>query len=145
MSRKISAHYIFQGKTPPLKRGIIALDDNGVIAEVTDTYGKLDEAEKLEFFSGIIIPRIPDSSFKPTLLPVYSSSFKAELPLLKLLRQIQQNHVVSTTELIISIFTNLQMPQISIEAGRNPGLWLISNISFPDLALTEKSTLEIIA
>lgn len=54
--RKISANYIFPGTSPPLKNGIIVLDDSGEIMEVQDTGGKLREISRLEFYNGIIVP-----------------------------------------------------------------------------------------
>jgi cytosine/adenosine deaminase-related metal-dependent hydrolase len=54
--RKISANYIFPGTSPPLKNGIIVLDDSGEILEIQDTGGTLREIAKLEFYNGIIVP-----------------------------------------------------------------------------------------
>lgn len=54
--RKISANYIFPGTSPPLKNGIIILDDLGEIVEVQDTGGELREVARLEFYNGIIVP-----------------------------------------------------------------------------------------
>lgn len=56
MTRKISAHYIFPGNRKPLKRGIIYLNDAGLITDLIDTKGELKEIERLEFFDGIITP-----------------------------------------------------------------------------------------
>lgn len=53
--RKISATYIFTGKEL-LKNGIIKLDDKGLITEVIDTKGILNEEESLEYFSGVLVP-----------------------------------------------------------------------------------------
>lgn len=54
--RKISAHYIVPVSSPPLKNGIVALDEKGVILDVIDTCGRLRETEKLEYYNGIITP-----------------------------------------------------------------------------------------
>jgi cytosine/adenosine deaminase-related metal-dependent hydrolase len=54
--RYLSAHYVFPVSSPPLKNGIVCVNDCGYIADVTDTGGKLKECEKLEFYSGILVP-----------------------------------------------------------------------------------------
>ena len=54
--RYLSAHYIFPVSSPPLRNGIICVNDNGCIADVIDTGGKLAEREKLEFYNGILVP-----------------------------------------------------------------------------------------
>ncbi len=54
--RKLSAHYIFPAHRPPLKYGILVLDDEGRVVELIDTGGKLKEESNLEFYSGILIP-----------------------------------------------------------------------------------------
>ena len=54
--RKISAHYILTGSGVLLKKGIVTLTDQGVIADITDTKGELNEIAGLEFFSGMITP-----------------------------------------------------------------------------------------
>ncbi|NSW93557.1 MAG: amidohydrolase family protein [Bacteroidales bacterium] len=54
--RKLSAQYIFTNNGPPLKRGVITLDDNGIIIEVTYTGGNPAEKESVEYFNGVIIP-----------------------------------------------------------------------------------------
>ncbi len=53
--RRISAEYIYTGKTV-LKRGIIELDDEGLITGVIDTQGNIEEQQSLEFYNGIIVP-----------------------------------------------------------------------------------------
>jgi aminodeoxyfutalosine deaminase len=51
-----SAQYIFTNNGPPLRRGIIATDDEGRIISVEDTGGILPERHSLEFYNGIIVP-----------------------------------------------------------------------------------------
>ncbi len=53
--RRLSAEYIYTGQTV-LKRGIIEIDDTGLIAAVIDTGGKTEEQESLEFYNGVIVP-----------------------------------------------------------------------------------------
>jgi cytosine/adenosine deaminase-related metal-dependent hydrolase len=54
--RKLSADYIFTSVTSPLKRGILVLDDDGTVLDVTDTRGALKEIANLEFYNGILVP-----------------------------------------------------------------------------------------
>ncbi len=54
--RKLSAHYIFTSCSPPLKNGIIILDNEGLIVDIVDTKGKLKEESNLEFYPGILVP-----------------------------------------------------------------------------------------
>jgi aminodeoxyfutalosine deaminase len=54
--KHFSAQYIFTNAGPPLKRGIISACDDGTIAGIEDTGGKLVEKEAVEFHNGIIIP-----------------------------------------------------------------------------------------
>lgn len=54
--KRLSAQYIITNKGPALKRGIICVDDNGVITDIEDTGGRLQEERFVEFYNGIIIP-----------------------------------------------------------------------------------------
>ncbi len=54
--RKIAANYIFPVAGPPLKNGIVTIDERGIIHDVTDTGGALREEASLEFYNGIITP-----------------------------------------------------------------------------------------
>ena len=54
--RRFSAHYIFTGTGQVLTKGIISITDQGIVAEITDTNGTLDEIAGVEFYSGIITP-----------------------------------------------------------------------------------------
>ena len=54
--KKFSAQYIFTNTGCPLKRGIITVDDNGVIVDVEDTNGLLTEKHSVEFYNGVIVP-----------------------------------------------------------------------------------------
>ena len=54
--RKFSAHYIITGTGKVLTKGIITLTDEGVIVDITDTNGDLEESAGVEFYSGVITP-----------------------------------------------------------------------------------------
>jgi aminodeoxyfutalosine deaminase len=54
--RKISAHYIFTDSGTFLNKGILKVNDSGIIKDITDTHGDLMEEEGLEFYNGILCP-----------------------------------------------------------------------------------------
>jgi len=54
--RKISASYIFTGKTGFLKNGILTLSEDGRVLSLTDTGGNLTEEANLEYYNGILCP-----------------------------------------------------------------------------------------
>lgn len=54
--KRFSAQYIFTNNGPPLKRGIVSVNDDGTIAGVENSGGNLTERESVEFHNGIIIP-----------------------------------------------------------------------------------------
>jgi cytosine/adenosine deaminase-related metal-dependent hydrolase len=54
--RKLSAHYIFTGTGAVLIKGIITLTGDGVVADIVDTKGELEEMAGVEFYSGILVP-----------------------------------------------------------------------------------------
>ncbi len=54
--RRLSANYIYPINQPPLKNGIIEIDQEGVIKKIIDTRGELRESRNLEFFNGVITP-----------------------------------------------------------------------------------------
>ncbi len=54
--RRFSAHYIVTGTGEILTKGIITLTDQGVVADITNTEGALEEIAHVEFYSGVITP-----------------------------------------------------------------------------------------
>ena len=54
--RRFSAHYIITGTGTVLKKGIVSVNDEGVITELTDTGGELTELASVEFYNGILVP-----------------------------------------------------------------------------------------
>ncbi len=54
--RKLSAHYIVTGTGAVLAKGIIILSDDGLVTDIIDTKGELDEMANIEFYSGVLIP-----------------------------------------------------------------------------------------
>lgn len=54
--RRFSAHFIVTGTGAVLKKGIISVNDEGVITELTDTGGELEEKASVEFYNGVLVP-----------------------------------------------------------------------------------------
>lgn len=54
--KQFSAQYIFTNSGPPLKRGIVTTDNDGVIISVEDTGGMPVERHSVSFYNGIITP-----------------------------------------------------------------------------------------
>jgi cytosine/adenosine deaminase-related metal-dependent hydrolase len=54
--KRFSAQFIFTNSGPPLKRGLITVDDDGTILNVENFDGALKENQSVEFYNGIIIP-----------------------------------------------------------------------------------------
>lgn len=54
--RKIAANYIFPVTSPPIKYGILYLDENNTVVKIKDNNGKMVEEQGCEYYSGVIIP-----------------------------------------------------------------------------------------
>jgi aminodeoxyfutalosine deaminase len=54
--KRFASQYIITNSGPPVKRGVITTDDEGIIIGVEDTKGDLTEKHSTEFHNGIIIP-----------------------------------------------------------------------------------------
>ena len=54
--RKFSAHFIFTGNGVVLEKGIIVVNDNGMVTDLIDTKGELTEMANVEFYNGVLIP-----------------------------------------------------------------------------------------
>lgn len=54
--RKISAHYIYPVSSPPLRRGILTLDDEGTILSIDSASEHKAEPAGVEFYNGVLVP-----------------------------------------------------------------------------------------
>lgn len=54
--RRYSANYVFPISQPPIKNGIVEVDDNGVILQVINPGSVFKEIHSTEFHSGVIVP-----------------------------------------------------------------------------------------
>lgn len=138
MSRKLSAHYIFPANKPPLKRGIVVVENDGTIIDVIDTKGKLHESESLEFFDGIITPGF--------VLGIDNPSHNSLLSILEEMKTFQENFKDISLDALIAWGTINAAKALgvdnklgSISIGKKPGLYLITNIDFDKMQLTSQS------
>jgi len=54
--RKISADYIFPVSAPPIKNGVVVVDEEGIIVEVTPPPTPSSGGQDIEKYSGVIVP-----------------------------------------------------------------------------------------
>jgi len=54
--RRLAANYVFPVISPPIRNGILELDDTGKIIRVIDPGPEFREMRKLEFYNGILVP-----------------------------------------------------------------------------------------
>lgn len=54
--KKISANYIFPVSGPPVKNGIIVLDEQNIIVDIINPGDEFKELPSLEFYNGILVP-----------------------------------------------------------------------------------------
>ena len=54
--RRLSAQFIITGTGDVLKKGIVTVNDEGIITDLVDTGGDLTEMPSLEFYNGVLVP-----------------------------------------------------------------------------------------
>jgi len=89
---RFSAHYIFTGNGTILEKGIIVLNDQGVVTDIIDTNGHLDERAGVEFYSGVITPGFVNAHCHLELSHLHAV-FQEKLGLPQFLKKVaQQRH-----------------------------------------------------
>jgi len=68
--RKISANYIFPVFSPPIKNGILILDNNGSVIDLIDPVRDAGKSENIEFYNGILVPGFVNTHTTVYLSPV---------------------------------------------------------------------------
>ena len=128
--RKIAATYIFPVSSPPLKYGILILDDQEKILEVKDTGGKLHEEAGLEYYNGILVPGFVNAQ---------GHSRHSILSEMKAIQE--KNEKVTLQELIQQVTLNgakalRKEDQLgSFEVGKIPGVYLLEKADLHNLRL----------
>ena len=54
--RRIAANYVFPVIAPPIRNGILEMEDTGEILRVIDPGKEFRESRKMEFYNGILVP-----------------------------------------------------------------------------------------
>lgn len=119
--KKYSAHYVFPLVSPPLKNGIIVVDDDGFFLNLIDTGGEVQEIDRLEFHSGILIPEING------------------LTIAELRNRQEQSHDILLNELLL--FFNSETEN-GFVLGQKASVFLIFPLDLLNLRVTEKSKLK---
>ena len=160
--KKYAAHWLFSGNSSPIQKGIVEVDRLGKISQVIQPKGDLQEMAALEFHNGIICPGFINLfehytateffAFFPELekfeeLITFPPSTDQEL--LKWMKAIHGQQKELKLENLIRIFcfesakiANKLQTLGTIEPGKQPGLYLIYNMDYQNLRLTENSKLK---
>ncbi|HKJ43175.1 MAG TPA: hypothetical protein VKA27_13855 [Sunxiuqinia sp.] len=160
--KKFAAHYLFPVTDKPIAKGIIHVDQSGLILGLIKSNGQLSEEAGLEFHNGIICPAFvnvypefePERFYKKfPLLKDFDElrppRLSTEKDLLGWLISIQQNNEKISLEQLIRIFTldaaksiSLDKELGSLQENKRPGLMLISGMDYHNLRLTANSHLK---
>ena len=62
--RKIAATYVLVPGSVPLKNSILILDGQGLVLEIINTHGKLEEQAGVEYYSGCLVPGLNTAQFE---------------------------------------------------------------------------------
>ena len=134
--RRLSAHYIFTGTGKVLTKGYVTLTDQGVVADITDTEGDLEEIAGLEFYSGVITPGFVNAHCHLEL-----SHLRATIPeksgLPNFLKCVSQQRIGDETEVIA------HARKADAELWKN-GIVAVGDISNTGITLPLKSDSKIV-
>jgi len=54
--RRVAAHFVYPVSSPPVKNGIVELDDTGRVNRIIDPGDKIRELSRMEFHNGVLVP-----------------------------------------------------------------------------------------
>ena len=162
--KKFAAHFLFPVNQKPIAKGIVNVDQSGLILDIVKTDNNLTEEAGLEFHNGIICPAFVNvfNEFEPDRFyrkfhvlkefrDLCPERVSTEKDLLAWIKAIQAKSDKLSLEQLIRIFTldaaksiSLEKEMGSIQRGKRPGLMLISGMDYQNLRLTENSHLKIL-
>jgi len=99
--RKISAHFILDGKGKCYSKGILTLDEKGTILDIEDTHGNLQESARTEFYNGLIVPGFVNAHCHLELSHMYHT-FKEHTGLVPFLKSVVENREDEPDKIIAS-------------------------------------------
>jgi hypothetical protein len=159
MTRRIAAHYVFPVSRPPIAKGIIEANGQGMILRLIVPENGLREMAGMEFHNGILCPAFGDISGEFTSHALFESfplfnEFKKVMPsqlagyqgVLEWMKAIQRaNSKVSLDDLIrlFSLETarvlGCQDEMGTLDPGKRPGILLIDRMDYRNLKLSPDS------
>ena len=160
--KKYAAHYLFPVVEKPIAKGIVKVDQSGLIVEIINPDRHLEEEAGMEFHNGIICPAFVNvyTEFEPVRFyrkfqvlkefeKVRPARVSTEKDLLNWITAIQMKSNKLSLNQLIRIFTldaaqaiSLDKELGSLKVGKRPGLMLISGMDYQNLRLTENSHLK---
>ncbi|MEL7585165.1 MAG: hypothetical protein AAGU19_00535 [Prolixibacteraceae bacterium] len=159
MTRRIAAHFVFSVSRPPIAKGMVEVDQDGIIINLSDPEGDLRETAGMEFHNGILCPAFTDlfHEFSPELISDFFpelKKFETFMPfaqkgnyaILNWMKAIQQTAAEISLEYLIRLFCLETARQLgrqdetgTLEPGKHPGILLIDRMDYRSLRLSPDS------
>ena len=159
--KRLAAQYIFPISQPPIRKGLLEIDEQGKILHIESAGKEFRELPAMEYYNGILCPGILNPfdffeeteliRFYPELLPYFSFIRGSRANLLQLwewIRMIALKGQYSLEDLL-AVFclrtaklTGQDREKGSLETGKTPGLCLISPVNLQLLQLRPDSRLK---
>ncbi len=159
MTRRIAAHYVFPVSHPPVAKGIIEADGQGMILRLIVPEHGLREMAGMEFHNGILCPAFADISGEFTSHALFESlpffhEFKEVMPprltgyqgVLEWMKAIQQANSQVSLDDLIRLFSfetaralGRQDERGTLDPGKRPGILLIDRMDYRHLKLSPDS------
>lgn len=134
--KRISANYIYLIEKPPLKNGIVEINNQGEIINIIDTKGDLRESRNLEFYNGVITPGFVNTHCHLELSGLKGLINKnAGLPhFLKSMISFKRNGKIENSIKAIELYDSLM---------RKNGIVAVGDIANTDLTISTKKKSQI--
>lgn len=159
MTRRIAAHFVFPVSRPPIAKGIVEVDQDGIVIDLSDPEGDLRETAGMEFHNGILCPAFTDlfREFSPEVIPdlfpglkkfetFMPCAQKGDIAILDWMKAIQQTAPEISLEYLIGLFCletarrlGRQDETGTLEPGKRPGILLIDRMDYRNLRLSHDS------
>ena len=133
--RKIAANYVFPVSSPPVRNGIIVLDDQGRIMDLIDPEDRFREMSALVFYNGVLIPSFVFPGTRKEN-PISEYDLSGWLPKLSSAGD-QRKNTRDDFNRLLKKLTLEEAERLgfqgllgSLEKGKKPGISLISPFDF---------------
>ncbi len=131
--RKISATYVFPVSSPPVRNGIITINDRGRITGIKDPGDRFLEIAGLEYYNGILVPSFILAGGVPvpeTDRPIPLEQLFPEMSRLQETEKYTFDRLLKNVTLEEAKKRGLQNELGSFEEGKTPGVLLIHPFDF---------------